>query len=37
MTTWREGVLKTVIIAIVALLVAAGVLLWALLFFRGTL
>jgi hypothetical protein len=37
MKPWREGLTKTVIIVLGAILILAGILVWALLFFRSTL
>jgi len=37
MTPWRERLTTTVIIALGVILILAGMLVWALLFFRSTL
>jgi hypothetical protein len=37
MTPWRERLTKTAIIAVGVILILAGMLVWALLFFRATL
>jgi hypothetical protein len=36
MSEWRNSLLKTTIIAVMVLIVLAGILVWALLFFRST-
>ena len=37
MKPWREGLTEAVVIALGVILILAGILVWALLFFRGTL
>lgn len=37
MRPWQEGLTKTVVIALGVILILAGILVWALLFFRSTL
>ena len=37
MRPWREGLMKTAIIALGVILILVGILVWALLFLRTTL